>query len=829
MRMSRTAVVTTAALVCSTALMPLSAWAQVPAAETTPAPANAGTAAAPPGAAGAQPSAAQLGEIVVTAQKRSESISNVGLAITALTGAQLRQQGITDVSGLSKIEPSFQLGESKYGAPSYTIRGIGYNDYSLAASPTVSVYVDEVPFAYLSLSKGAPLDVERVEILKGPQGTLYGQNATGGAVNYIAAKPTTTFTAGVEGTYQDYNGSTVRGFVSGPLTDTLTARLAVETTQGGAYQKSLTYGDKLGDKDLTKARLLMDWRPVDKLKVSLNLNGFYDGSDSLAAQATGLAPQKTGSYPNTALAAPALRGQPFTTLVGLTPSPFPTSDTQADWYHGIHPHVDQSYGQSSLRADYTFSPAAVLTYLGTYENFSNNDFYSTSGRTQQSYYNQRGTIQATSQEVRLAGTALDRKLDYVLGGDYSFAVTRENDLLDYAGITTAYSSITLPLLAGFSNTYQDPTTGNISQNRDREQTEAIFGNLEYHLLPTLDVHAGGRYTSDDQHYRGCTRDDGDGNSAAAFTAIQKLYKLLPVAPVAPGGCVTLQPNGHPGTVDETLNQDNFSWRVGVDWTPIRRTLVYASISKGYKAGSFPTLTASSYSQLLPVTQESVLAYEVGTKSRLFDSRLEVDGALFYYDYRDKQFQSNAPDPLGIFGILNTLVNIPKSDEKGAELTAKWRPVTGLTLSAQTTYLDSSVDGNFFSYNQFSTTPFDFKGQSFPDTPKWTVGLGPQYDFDLGSQYKGYVGANAHYQSHSQGAFGNAESAALGYPSLEIKSYATLDLRAGVQTSDGRYYAQVFGQNVTNTYYWTQASRVFDGSVRFPGLPAIVGVTVGYRY
>ena len=175
------------------------------------------------------------------------------------------------------------------------------------------------------------------------------------------------------------------------------------------------------------------------------------------------------------------------------------------------------------------------------------------------------------------------------------------------------------------------------------------------------------------------------------------------------------------------------------------------------------------------------------------------------------------------------MNIPKSDEKGAELTAKWRPVAGLTLSAQTTYLDSSVDGNFFSYSQFSTTPFDFKGQSFPDTPKWAVGLGAQYDFDLGSQYKGYVGANAHYQSRSQGAFGNAESVALGYPSLEIKSYATLDLRAGVQTSDGRYYAQVFGQNVTDTYYWTQASRVFDGSVRFPGLPAIVGVTVGYRY
>lgn len=108
-------------------------------------------------------------------------------------------------------------------------------------------------------------------------------------------------------------------------------------------------------------------------------------------------------------------------------------------------------------------------------------------------------------------------------------------------------------------------------------------------------------------------------------------------------------------------------------------------------------------------------------------------------------------------------------------------------------------------------------------------LGAQYDFDITPQYRGYVGANGHYQSRSQGAFGTFQATGLGFPSLEIKSYSLLDLRAGVETHDGRYYMQVLGQNVTNTYYWTQASHIFDGTVRFPGLPAIVGVTVGYRY
>jgi iron complex outermembrane recepter protein len=681
----------------------------------------------------------------------------------------------------------------------------------------------------LAMSKGATLDLDRVEILKGPQGTLYGQNATGGAVNYIAAKPTDSFAAGIEGTYQDYNGSTIRGYVSGPLTDTLKARLAIETTLGGAWQKSIDDGDHLGNKDLTKGRLLVDWRPTDKLTVAANVNGFYDGSDTLATQATGITPQKATSYPNTPIADPTLRGRTLVSIVGLSPLPFPTNDTEAEWFHGVDPHNDETYGQASLRADYAFSSAATLTYLGSYENYSQNDISTTSGRPQASYYEQRGTIEANSQEVRLGGDLLGSMLNYVVGADFSSAVTHENDLLYYSGITTAYSTVTLPYLARISPDYQAPTTGNNILSRDQEQTDALFGNVEYYISDNVDVHVGGRLTQDNQRYQGCAADDGDGNSAAAFTAIQILYKLKPVEVVAPGGCATLGPTGHPGLFKTYLDQNNFSWRVGVDYRPIPGTLLYAGVSKGYKAGAFPTLAASSYVQLEPVTQESVLAYELGSKSRLLDNHIELDGAIFYYDYRDKQFQSNEPDPLGIFGIVNTLVNIPKSSEVGLELAAKFRPVEDLTLSAQATYLDSRVEGDFYGYNQFTTKPFNFNGQSFPNAPKWALGLGGKYDFDINQKYRGYFGANGRYQTQSQGAFGTDESIALGYPSLEIKAYGLLDLRAGMESRDGRYYLQVFGQNVTNTYYWTQSARVFDGTVRYPGLPATFGVTAGYKF
>ncbi|HKR93035.1 TonB-dependent receptor plug domain-containing protein, partial [Novosphingobium sp.] len=166
-------------------------------------------------------------EIVVTAQKRSESINTVGMSINAASSEQLVKLGVTDISQLAKIVPGFAYNVTAFGLPVYTIRGVGYQESSLAAGPAVSVYVDEVPLPYAAQTLGAPLDLERVEVLKGPQGTLFGSNATGGAINYIAAKPTDSLSYGGRVSYGRFNTADLSGFVSGPLTSTLNARLAV--------------------------------------------------------------------------------------------------------------------------------------------------------------------------------------------------------------------------------------------------------------------------------------------------------------------------------------------------------------------------------------------------------------------------------------------------------------------------------------------------------------------------------------------------------------------------------------------------------------------------
>ena len=231
-----------------------------------------------------------LGDIVVTAQKREQAINDVPLSITAASGEKLASQGVANVADLVKIVPGFNYTESAFSTPVYTLRGIGFYDTSLAAKPTVSIYQDQVPIPFSIMTRGATLDLERVEVLKGPQGTLFGSNATGGAINYIAAKPTSTFRAGLDAGVDSFGQVSGGGFISGPISDTLTARVAVRTEQGGAWQRSYTRDEKLGDRNFTTGRILLDFEPSDGVRFSLNLNGFIDKSDGQAGQLIGVVP-----------------------------------------------------------------------------------------------------------------------------------------------------------------------------------------------------------------------------------------------------------------------------------------------------------------------------------------------------------------------------------------------------------------------------------------------------------------------------------------------------------------------------------------------------------
>ena len=220
-----------------------------------------------------------LGNIIVTAQKREQRLNDVGLSVQAIGAEAIADRGITETADLVKLVPGFTYTPSPYASEVFTLRGVGLYDNALAAAPSVSVYLDEVPLAFPYFAEAVALDVERVEVLKGPQGTLFGQSSTGGAINFIAAKPTEDFRAGANTTLNAFGGVELGGYVSGRVAPTLNGRIALKTFQGGAWQESTSHDDKLGDRDLAEGRLLLDWLPSDRLSVSLNINGYRDQSD----------------------------------------------------------------------------------------------------------------------------------------------------------------------------------------------------------------------------------------------------------------------------------------------------------------------------------------------------------------------------------------------------------------------------------------------------------------------------------------------------------------------------------------------------------------------
>jgi outer membrane receptor protein involved in Fe transport len=746
------------------------------------------------------------------------------MSITAATQTELVEKGITNPAGLTRIEPSLQFSPSPYGTPVYTIRGVGYFEQSLAATPAVSIYQDEVPYLYPVMSKGAMLDLDHVEILKGPQGILFGQNATGGAINFDAARPTSSLAAGMDATYGRFNATHFDGFLSGPLTSTLFARLALSLDEGGAWQRSETRDDSLGNKDLKIGRLILDWQPNDKFAASVNLNGFSDQSDSQAGQLYAIrfgSPQyispvtpaqlatPAGYLPNPAFAAT----YPSQIKAQLAEPMNPSNDQQADWVAGTHPHLDETYYQGSLKMDYTASEAVTLTSITSYERYIQHDQEDIAGEAVSTVSGTlNGNVSSVYQELRAHGAILDRRLNWLVGLNYEHDTTTEYPLFDHYFTSSTYLTGGSPYSALPIAPFTEVVTPNVAD----ADTKAVFANVDYNFTSQIIGHAGARYTQSDQSFGGCAG------------VADPLSSVLFGKPALQ--CATTLPNGTRGEYFTRLNQNNLPWHLGLDWKFAPDNMVYVSISKGFKAGTSPALGASIYQQLTPVKQEELQAYEIGIKSALLQRTLTLTAAYFHYDYNNKQELGRFPAPPPFVDLL-ALVNIPRSKVDGFEATGVWRPVRGLALNAAVTYLDSRVSGNFINYGPYvisGTDTVNFKGEAFPFTPTWSLNYGARYDWPLNDKLGAYVSLDGSYQTQTSSAFGDTAAHAEG-PSLDNKAYGLLNLTVGVQSDDGHWREELWGKNVTNTYYWNSAFYEFDPVVRYTGMPATYGVTVSYRY
>jgi outer membrane receptor protein involved in Fe transport len=402
-----------------------------------------------------------LDPVVVTAQRREESAQNIGIAISVLSGSELAARGVDNVNQLQnevpnlEAEPAFGGGQAQF-----RIRGIGFQDYGANNSSTVGVYVDEVSYAFPIQTQGLLFDLDRVEVLRGPQGTLYGKNTTGGAINFLSRKPTKEFDANIAVGYASHDEKTLEGFVSGSFSDALRGRLSFATDQGGAWQHNRVTGEKLGNKDITAIRGQLELDATANLKFNLTATHGRDKSD---VQGLYLFTDR----PNYGYAAD---GDRTATGWGLSPA----FASQIGLAANSKPHKDNDASNLSLTANWDLDTVKLTSITG-YQKFSRKelgDWDGTAINNADPYWKDDADI--FSQELRIASNK-PAAFNWVAGVYFAKEKLKEDWYTDF---TRDYGVIT--------RTKYDQET----------KTTALFGQADYKLAEAWKLIAGLRRESE---------------------------------------------------------------------------------------------------------------------------------------------------------------------------------------------------------------------------------------------------------------------------------------------------------------------------------------------
>ena len=779
-----------------------------------------------------------LEEVIVTAQKREQSINDIPMSITAFSGETMREMGIERTADLALVVPGFAFSESQAGAPVYTLRGIGFNEQSSQATSTVGVYVDEIGIPYPIMTRGAMLDVARVEVLKGPQGTLYGRNSTGGAINYIANKPTEEFESRISTTYGRFETLDVNGFVSGPITENVQARLAAKVVNSGAgWQESVTRDDDLGEQDKLALRLSLAAQLGDDTDIAFNVGYWKDESDTIAPQFVEFTnPQDPDN--SDALSQ---------VLLGYLPAEPLTEAQDADWTQNGGQRVDMENTSLALHITHGINDSITFKSLTGYAEFEENgsiyerggiqgipasevpDAYKSGRITGQSTgfffndgYEARNDIDSITQEFRLTGDY--DNVTWITGLYYSNStVDNQNTQIQEADSATAFGP------APFLN-----FTGSVNRANQETTTYAAFASADWNVSENLVVTTGIRYTEDEAEFTGCSADPGPGDLSTFLNIV-----LAAVDPQAQAGeCATLNSSFKSAEHSDTLKEDSLSWRLAADYSFTDDTSAYASYSRGFKSGSFPTLGALNASQFAPAVQEQLDAYELGFKSTLAEGAAQLNGAVFYYDYKDKQLLTKIPDV--IFGSLFAVRNADSATVAGAELDLRWVPMEGLTLAGGISYLDTEISSFEGTSQRLQFT--DFKGSELPFSSQFQAAGTANYEWSVGDNLMANVAMDVSYTDESNADFESSEPTYNTQPdgsgeelpyvfdeNFRIDGYTVVNARVGLADADSKWATYLWARNLTDEFYITNVVQQSDSVARYVGMPRTYGITVDYSF
>lgn len=674
------------------------------------------------GSAAAETNSGGLAEIVVYAQKRAENVQDTPLSVTAITGDSLTAQGIEEVADLNRVDPSLQIGKAT-GTVTTFIRGVGNPVTTAGNEASVPVYIDDVYFIRAAFAYFDLASVERVEVLKGPQGTLFGRNASGGVINVVTKDPNldkAELRASLG--YGNYATMDASLYASVPITDRIAGNVSVSfNDQNDGWGKNLDLVDPLdtskGYKDTNedywkgrsfsaRGKLLFDLTD----SIDLKLIGYYVNSKSQIGIYSRPFPGTVGGSPDAAHngfpIVPGAMPFPSQVLPGLGFYDVALQEEQYDDNegYGFSGRVDVDLGFADFTSITAWRKSDELYYSSG--NYSDYDWLR---------YDLNIIDEQFSQEFQLKAPS-SSAVNWILGLYYLDAKGGFNP-------TTIYGPG--PNQAGIESL-------DIVGRQDVE-SYAAFGQITYPLTDRLNVTGGLRYTIDKVAGMGTT----------TINFLPGVFGPGPVSVVsqqfdenndfggASGNAIV---NGDNPNADRTYKK--LTWRAAVDYEVADDVLLYGSVSRGYKAGTFNTLPLD----LPALNPEVVDAYEIGFKSELAGRSVRINGALFWNDVSNPQIQAQRNG-------LVFLANADSARSRGAELDISWAAADGLTLRAAGSYLDAEfrdfgdVDGNgtldCATYQYSTTAPgnldqltTDCSGNRLPYASKWKFSGGMDYEHDF---------------------------------------------------------------------------------------------------
>jgi iron complex outermembrane recepter protein len=732
-----------------------------------------------------------LQEIIVTAQKREQDIQSVGISVAAFSGEQLRDLGINATAQLGSQTPGLMVADYNNPATTtFSVRGVSQIDFADHEESPVAVFVDGAYVPYLSGVGMSMFDLDRIEVLRGPQGTLFGRNATGGAVQLITTKPGKDFDAYVDVTDGQYGLVETALAVGGPLTDNVQARVAFASTKhDGIFVNDA--GPNKGDADSQNFRAQLRFQPSDTTDVLLSLHGSQDRESSVP-----YVPIPIYINPKTGLAVsgnPAAHNQFCQNYFGTTGMANSVGCLDNVPYTGNPYQISENQNGVGFRRDDAGATATVTWNLGTtnltsvtnYEHFQKNYGPEDDDGTPLSSFDFGQMVHAWngSQEFRLAGSS-DR--DRWVGGLYYLVIDG-----DY-GVTTSIYQQAPPIGESLAvdNSYSL-----------RDNTWAVFGQNEFDFRPDLTLTTGLRWTQDRKRFALYTGCNGPGCEVFGYDSPD-----------------IVQGTGYNDSVPgaQTIrDQGNWSGKLQLDWRPRDQALLYAGITRGTKAGGYNAQSTATWTVQQEIFKDEVLTdYEVGFKTTEFNNRVRVNGSAFYYHYSDLQVFSQAGASVFTFNT-NAIV-------RGAELEVSTTPLHGMQIDLGVSWLNSLTDP-IQNVNALNDNVLYVREQ-LPFSPPFSVNA------LIRQEWRVFAGT---FSLQADAKWLDTHKVELlDDPALLVAPYAVANIRAAYETKDRHWKVSVFVNNVFNNIHLINGTNVgsVDGSVLgIYGPPRWFGGEVAYHW